>query len=142
MIDGFDFSELNNYEKRLSELALEQFPRESKSFLRKEGNKLKSITIKNAKLKVNKKTGNLFKGIARGKVYKYKEDEYAVRVYANRKAAHAHLLEYGHDVVKHNQESTGYKAREYKIFRDSEEEFKEKFYNDTKEFLYDIAEKL
>jgi len=96
-----DFSELTKFEEDLLSLAQElENGKQAKRFLRNSGNKLKRRTVKVAKTRVNKKTGNLFKGIKRGKPYKYYLDgSMAVRVYAGSPAFHAHLLDRGHRIV-------------------------------------------
>ena len=54
------------------------------------GNKLRSNVKKAYITRVRKKTGNLLKGISRGRPYLYQKDQFQVRV--KNKAPHAHLV--------------------------------------------------
>lgn len=153
MADGFDFKELEQYEKKLIDLATKKMPTECKKFVRAEGTKLKRITLRNAKASVKKDTGNYFKSIKRGKAYKYRgNDAWAVRVYSY--DPKAHLLEKGHRIVTRGK---GKKAKKhyttlnggvekgfvkgYKVFEKSEKSFQNTFYNDIEDFIDDVLAK-
>lgn len=138
----FDFSELSEFEEELLSLAQEfKNGREAKKFLRKSGTKLKNKTLKLAKARVKKKTGNLFKGIARGKPYKYEVDgSYAVRVYAGKPAYHAHLLEYGHRMVTKDGKEVGFVKGKH-FFEDAAEEYKPEYYNEVEDWIDDMLDK-
>ena len=89
-----DFHELTEFQKDVLKSANNRFPKQARNFMQRVGNALKSSIMAGYKAKTNRKTGNLRKGLKRGKSYKYNGNEWQVRVY--NKAPHAHLLEYGH----------------------------------------------
>jgi len=138
----FDFSELTDFEEELLSLAQEfKNGKEAKKFLKKSGTKLKNKTLKLAKARVNKKSGNLFKGIARGKPYKYPVDgSFAVRVYAGAPAYHAHLLEYGHRMVTKDGKEVGFVKGKH-FFEDAAKEYESEYYNDVDDWLDDMLDK-
>ncbi|MFW2490972.1 HK97 gp10 family phage protein [Clostridium chromiireducens] len=139
---GFDFKELAIYEKKLLEAATEKMPREARKFVNKEGTKLKRITVKTARAKVKKKTGNYLKSIKKGKPYIYKGNGgYSVRVYHSPKIApHAHLIEDGHRIVNHEGQEVGYKPG-LKVVDGSRREFESTFYQDIENFIDDMLGK-
>ena len=61
-MDGFTIDELEQLEKEVLKLA-KKYPNETKKFLQKQGNKLKSVVKKIAKAKVKTKTGNYMRGL-------------------------------------------------------------------------------
>jgi hypothetical protein len=84
------------------------FPKESKRVMSKVGNEAKKIVKAEIKNSVGTKTGNYLKSIKRGKVFLSDNGEWTVRVFPSYKIApHAHLIEYGHRLVK-NGEELGY----------------------------------
>ena len=89
-----DFHELTEFQKDVLKSANDRFPKQARNFMQRVGNALKSAIMAGYKAKTNRKTGNLRKGLKRGRSYKYNGNEWQVRVY--NKAPHAHLLEYGH----------------------------------------------
>ena len=99
----FDVSELEDFARQMGKNA-DKFRKQPKPFLRKEGNKLKTKTVRGAKV-LGKKTGNYLKSIKRGKVYEY-DGAQAVRVYST--APHAHLIEEGHRMVLHDGTEVGF----------------------------------
>ena len=101
-MSNIDTSELDGFAKTLLNYASSSMTKQSKKFLQKEGNKLKRRTLSKAKSLTNKKTGNYYKGIKRGKVYHYRDkNNNSVRVYGG--SPHAHLIEYGHRQVLNPQ---------------------------------------
>ncbi|MFD2752383.1 HK97 gp10 family phage protein [Virgibacillus siamensis] len=72
------------------------YPKQAKQMMARSGAKARTIVSRKARQLVKKKTGNYFKSIKRGKVWK-DDDGVKVRVYS--RAPHAHLLEYGHRIV-------------------------------------------
>lgn len=111
----------------------------AKSFLNKEGANLRRKTLSIAKTRVNKKTGNLFKGIRKGKVYKWKGTDMAIRVFGGKPAYHAHLLEYGHRVVYAD-------GREIKLpgkyfFRDGLKQYEGKYTENCGKFVDELMNK-
>lgn len=97
-VNGFDFTELDEFNTELVRLARVQFPKETKAFLRREANKVNRIARKGYKSETKKKTGNLLKGLTHGKPYIYNGDEYQIR--AKNTAPHAYLIEHGHGMIK------------------------------------------
>lgn len=140
-MSGWDFSELDDFDKELLSLA-QDFERgkHAKRFLRKSGTKLKKKTLKLAKLRVKKKTGNLFKGIKRGKPYKYYVDgSWAVRIYAGAPAYHAHLLNNGHRIVDKNKKEHGF-VKGYHFFEDAADDYEEEYYDDVQDFIDELLD--
>ena len=131
----FDFKELTDFEEELLSLAQEfKNGKEAKKFLRNSGNKLKRRTVKHAKSSVKKKTGNLFKGIKRGKVYKYAPTgAFAVRVYAGKPAYHAHLVDRGHRLVRNGKEIGFVRGKHF--FEKGAKEYESEFPKDVDKFL-------
>lgn len=137
----FDFKELTDFEEELLDLAKDlDNGKHAKRFLRSSGTKLKNRTVKVAKSRVKKKTGNLFKGIARGKPYKYYLDgSMAVRVYPKNPANHAHLLNDGHRIVDKNGKEHGF-AKGYHFFEGGADEYENEYYEDTQNFIDDLLD--
>jgi hypothetical protein len=139
--DIFDFKELDKYERKLLELASNKMPRETMKFIRKEGTQLRKVTVKNARAKVKKKTGNYFKSIKKGRAYIYQGNGgTSIRVYAStRIAPHAHLIEKGHRYIDKDGKENLKKG--YHVFENSEKEFEGQFYNDIENFIDDVIGK-
>lgn len=116
-------------EKDIIRLAVDVAPKESKAFMRKEGNKLKNKIKKKLKT-VNRKTGNLVNGkyLKRGKVYLYKpENSYETRIHF---APHTHLLEFGFNHVK-----SGRKIEGRHLVSDAQNEFASEYEKDAEKFV-------
>lgn len=97
-ISNIDTTDIDDFAKTLLKFASSEMQKESKKFLQKEGNTLRKKTLAKAKSLTNKKTGNYYAGIKRGKVYHYRDKtNNSVRVYGG--SPHAHLIEYGHRQV-------------------------------------------
>lgn len=137
--DGLDIKELTKFETDLMKFANDTMPKESKSFLRKTGTKLKRATLKKAKSKIKKGSGDYFKSIKRGKVYKYNGDELATRCYS--KDPKAHLLEKGHKQLTKDGEEVGW-VDGYHIFEESEKEFENTYYDESEKFVNQIIDKI
>ena len=90
---GFDLGNLNDLNEKLLNLAEQEFPKEAKKFIRRQGSKCETRLRNAYKTKVKKKTGNLIAGVSRGMPQQY-SGSYQIRVYNN--APHAHLIEHGH----------------------------------------------
>ena len=90
----FDFHELTEFQEDVLKSANNNFPKEARNFMQRAGNALAKAVRAGYKAKTGKKTGNLRRGVKRGRAYKWNRNEWQVRVY--NKAPHAHLLEYGH----------------------------------------------
>ena len=98
---------LSEFSQELIELGKEQFPKKTKNFMQKAGNKMKAVARteyrqdigKGGKERYSKRAGNnkrvdLIGSLSRGRAYIYNGDEYQVRV--KNSAPHAHLFEHGH----------------------------------------------
>jgi len=137
--DSFDFKELTDYEKKLIDMASNKMPRETMKFIRNQGTQLRKSTVKNARAKVKKKTGNYFKSIKKGRAYIYSGNGgNSIRIYSN--APHAHLIENGHRIVNKSGAEKGFKPGLH-IFEDSRKEFESQFYNDIENFIDDVIGK-
>ncbi len=96
----FDVHEMTKLSDDLLEAAKEKFPRKTKNFMGRAGNRMKSRARAAYKSDIkHSKTGNLVRDLSRGRPYIYGKDEFSVRV-ANR-APHAHLFEHGHVLWAH-----------------------------------------
>lgn len=123
------------------DMVTDLYPKDVEKFMRSEGNKLKRATVKRAKSMVRQHTGNLVKGIKRGDFYIYHATGAAsIRVYAGHPANHAHLLEYGHDIVKGGKVVGS--ARAYHIFKTAADDFEDRYETDTEKFVDKIFENL
>ena len=91
---SIDMHELTEFKARILKNANDQFPKQARNFMTRIGNAFAKQVKAGYDAKTKKKTGNLRRGVKRGKSYKYNGNEWQVRVY--NKAPHAHLLEYGH----------------------------------------------
>lgn len=110
----------------------------SAAFLKKESKKLRQKTLSLAKNRVNKKTGNLFKGIKSGKVYVWKGIDQAVRVYGGKPAFHLHLLEYGHRIIY--KDGREIKTAGKYFFRDAHKQYEDKFVKNCGKFVIELME--
>lgn len=112
--------------------------KELSKFLKKQGRKLKNKTISVAKSKVGTKTGNYINSIKDGKIYDF-EGNLSKRVYS--KAPHAHLIEYGHNIIGRNGSKHDFKDGEY-IFEEATEKFKDNFVEDAEKFINRLVDKI
>lgn len=109
--------------------ALERrLPNEMKKVLRKVGNAARKLVLAKAKMLVGKKTGNYYKSIKRGKVYYNRQGDLQVRIYSNKRAPHAHLIEDGHRIVGKDGSEHGYQPG-YHVFDKAGPEVESQFYN-------------
>ena len=137
---NIDTSQLDGFARELLNMANDKLPKESKKFLRKEGTKLKKKTLSKAKALTNKKTGNYYKGIKRGKVYHYRDKKNnSIRVYGG--SPHAHLIEYGHRQVSKNGVETGFVEGKH-VFEKAKNEFQSEYNKDCEQFLNEVVEEL
>jgi len=114
----------------------------SKAFLRKEGKKLTKKTLNTAKARVNKKTGNLFKGIKTGKVYKFggRDGALSIRAYGGSPSNHIHLLNSGHIIVDRAGNERGFKEGLH-FFDDAAKEFEGEYVEDCEVFIDKMLDK-
>lgn len=141
----FDFSDLSEFSKDCLNLAKEMYPKQVKKFLKDEGKKQTKLAKSMAKKAFKTKTGNYLKGFKTGKVYKYDGDD-CVRTYNS--MPHAHLLEFGHEIVprgKKGQSNKGGssigKAQGKEVLKETNEKFQETFYKDVEDFVGDFLDK-
>jgi len=148
----FDTKDIEDYLNDMG-LVAKNYPKEIKKFMQSEGTKLKNRTIKKVKSStLGKITGNYERGIKRGKYYKYRENGAdSIRVYSN--APHAHLIEYGHEIVhsgggkmkrekRKREYGTGKYTRAFHLFRRAAEEFESVYETDCEKFALKIVEPL
>lgn len=91
----FDLHELTKLSDDFLEAAKEKFPRKTKNFMGRAGNRMRTRARAAYKSDIkHSKTGNLVRGLSRGRPYIYNGEEFSVRVM--NKAPHAHLFEHGH----------------------------------------------
>lgn len=149
---GFDISELTRFTQHLMDLGQKQFPKETKIFLREEGNKLNKKTKDLAKVKVGikgkskvvkKANKRYLSGFKRGKVYLHEPTKsYAIRVYNYR--PHAHLIESGHIMLTKDKKPVS-RGKEFiegrSVLNDSSEKFKGEFINDVENFVDELLDK-
>lgn len=130
-LDDIGFSEL---EKQLLKFIKDTYPRESKKFLKKEANKLTKKTLAKAKTSVKEDTGNYFKSIKTGKVYKFNGD-LSCRTFSSNPVSH--LVEFGHRQVTKDGEEIGFVEGKH-VFEKASKDFEQEFYGDCKKFLDDM----
>lgn len=137
----FDAHELGEYSERLLRMAQSQFPRDTRNFMGRAGGKFSTKAKKNYRSMTKKKTGNLIKGVSKGRPYKYSSNEFSVRV--KNGAPHAHLLEHGHaewfhHTVRHNFASarpSGRYVKGYHVMGKSVREFEGEFPPMAEQFI-------
>ena len=125
----FDVSQLDDFAQGLQRTG-KSIQQRQKSLLRKEGTKLKTRTLREAR-KVPKKTGTYLKSIKRGKVYEYNGAQ-AIRTYSA--APHAHLIEAGHRMVTHDGQEVGF-VPGYHVFETARKAFEPTYQKDVEDFL-------
>ena len=111
---------------------------ETKKFVKKQAKILKKKTLEVAKKRVKKKTGYYYKSIKDGKSYEFK-GSFACRVYSG--APHAHLIEEGHRIVKGKNGTELGRVKGKFVFRDTANEFKEEFEENSQKMLEELFEK-
>lgn len=101
---GLEFEGLTEFQEDLLEMAQKTLPRESFKLMRKAGNRLTTHVRREARGAIDHAsgTGNYYRGFKRGKVFKDAEGKIVVR--AINSAPHAHLIEYGHRLVRGGRE--------------------------------------
>lgn len=143
MPDGFDLSELEQFEKDLLSLATEKVPKESKKFLKKEATKLTKVNKNTYKSKGIGETGITEKEILSkfkaGKVYKY-EGDLSCRAYNSHPLSH--LLNDGF-IHKGGKDKKGKETwiPGYKFMEDASNSFEKQYFEDTEEFIDELIEK-
>lgn len=96
----FDLKEFTTLSDDFLELAKDKFPRQTKAFMGRAGNRMRASARAAYREEIkHSKTGNLVKGLSRGRPYIYGSNEFSIRV--TNKAPHAHLYEHGHVLWRH-----------------------------------------
>lgn len=136
---GFDYHELTDFQKELIQMAKEDFPRETRKFIKREAGKLTRMAKSSAERELNSKTGDYIKGFKSGKIYKFAGD---LCCRAFNSSPHAHLIEYGHNMVGHkpNLKNVGFVAGKY-ILNKATNRFDKDFEGHLDKFLDDILDK-
>lgn len=137
MSDGFDISELTNFEKKLVNMVNDTMPKESRKFIKKEANKLNKHNKKTYQRKgIGEVTGNFKKGFKSGKAYKY-QGSWSARAYNN--SPHAHLLNDGYMWTPHKGQSGEERfIPGFHFMEEAANSFANGFYSDVDEFLKDL----
>ena len=134
MSDGFDISQLDNYTKKLISLANDAMPKESKKFIKGEGNKLnkKNKSVFNSK-GIGEESGDLKKSFKSGKVYKY-DGALSVRAYNG--SPHAHLLDKGW--IHKSSNGSEHFIPGFSFIKDAASEFEGTYNDDCEIFIFDL----
>lgn len=142
MVDGLDIDELTEFTNRLAGINDREVKKRVTNMLRTEGANLRKETIAVAKSKIKKKTGNYLKGVKRGKVYLYQGDTWSIRTYSTQ--PHAHLIEYGHDMVVGGKKGKGGEVKGYvtgkKIFQTAERRYEPEYFKAVDKMVDDILD--
>lgn len=134
----FDYSQLSDFNKEMIELATNTYPKEAKKFVSRAGNTFRSEMKANYKRWTKRKTGNLLKGVTRGRAYVYNGEDYQVRVY--NKAPHASLIERGHVLYVKGKPTDKYVKGRHVVGR-TILEFSGKFEQLADKFVDDLLER-
>ena len=126
-----------------AKMLVDLYPKEVKSFLRREGTKLKNRTVKVSRTAVKKHKGNYEKGIKRGKYYKFSETGAdSIRVYAGSPAYHAHLIEYGHRIVTRGKRDTGEIVEGKRVFNKAAADYESTYERNCEKFADKLMSEL
>ncbi|NEZ84451.1 HK97 gp10 family phage protein [Clostridium botulinum] len=134
-MNGFDTAQLDKYSKQLLNTAKNEYPKKTKTFLRKEVKKLNKKNKQTFASKgIGEYRGNLKKGFKTGKLYKYHGKELAIRAYNS--SPHAHLL---NDGWMHKAKDGSEKfIPGFHFIEDSTKAFNSEYYKDIDEFLNEL----
>ena len=148
----WNIEELDVFGDKLFELAQKQFPKETKQFLRKQGNELNKQVKKTAKKRVGKNgksqqekhtNKRYLTGFKHGRVYRHAaSNSYAVRVYNTR--PHAHLIEYGHVQLDKDKKPVKHGEKFVKgrfVLQDTGDAFAPEFETAAETFIDDMLDK-
>lgn len=135
MANGFDTTQLDKYSKSLLNTAKNEYPKKTKTFLRKEVKKLNKKNKQTFASKgIGEYRGNLKKGFRTGKLYKYQGKELAIRAYNS--SPHAHLL---NDGWMHKAKDGSEKfIPGFDFIGDSAKAFNSEYYEDIDNFLDEL----
>lgn len=134
----FDYSELSEFTADMLHVVNTTYPNEAKKFVARAGNAFRTEVKARYRANTRRKTGNLIRGVNRGRPYVYNGDSYQVRVY--NKAPHAHLIEHGH-VFYHRGKKTDKYVKGKHIVGETVKEFDSKFKQLADNFVDDLLER-
>lgn len=95
---GIEFEGLSEFQEDLLVMAQKTLPKETNKMMKKAGKKMTTYARRESRGAVDNLTGNYYKGFKTGKVFKDSEGKTVVR--AINSSPHAHLIEYGHNIVR------------------------------------------
>ena len=75
-IVALDFSQLSEFDKEMLELIETTYPKEAKKFVSRAGNAFRAEMKAGYKKHTIKRTGNLLRGVTRGRAYVYNGEDY------------------------------------------------------------------
>ena len=132
---SMDVSDWELWNKEVLYFVQNTMPKETKKFMRREAGRAATTARKKARSTVKKKTGNYFKSIKNSKAWRNSKGGYGAKVYAKKPlGAHAHLLEYGHNVVIKGKK-IGKKTKDFHIIQRGVKSFEGRFYTDCIAFV-------
>lgn len=136
-----DFSELSEFNASMLKMVEKDMPNEAKKLMQRAGNALRRDMRTAYKQKTKRKTGNLLRGLSRGRAYIYQGTEYQVRV--KNTAPHAHLIEYGHKAIGHapRKRFNGKYVKGRHIAGKAAKNFNSKFADMADKFVDDLLER-
>lgn len=144
-----DWSQLNDYTKTMLTELGDNLPKQYDSFLKSEARKINKNLKTIAESRITSRSGNYMSSLKVGKIYTY-DGTKSIRVYSGRPAYHAHLIEYGHLIVREKISGTEAKKTErrnqlaqagnkktkaYNIFKDARAQALETFESDVSKFI-------
>lgn len=137
--DGFRLEEINAFNSNVMAFAKENFPRETKKFMRRAAYKLEKHIKKAYAEEIGKhKDNKLIPATKRDKPYVYGKDEYSIRVKS--KAPHAHLIEHGHVLWIRGKKTNKY-VKGKNIVGKQAKQFKEEYDEMSYDFVDEILNK-
>lgn len=95
---SIEFEGLSEFQEDLLVMAQKTLPKETNKMMKKAGAKMTTYARRESREAVDNLTGNYYKGFKTGKVFKDSEGKTVVRTINS--SNHAHLIEFGHNVVR------------------------------------------
>lgn len=150
-VTGFEgLEELDGFTQSMLQLANNELPKESRKFIKKQANKLKTVTKNKAKdLGIIDQTGNYYNHFKSGKVYKY-HGALSCRVYNTAGAKNdrgvwiplAAILENGHLQTNKDRKCVGRGfIPGFHPFLRAYEDFISKYHDNCEQFVDDMINK-
>lgn len=137
-IVGLDYSQLDQFNQDMLEFVETTYPNEAKKFIARAGNAFRKEMRESYRKNTKKHTGNLLRGVNRGRAYVYNGDEFQVRVY--NKAPHAALIEHGHKLYVKGKPTDKY-VRGKHVVGSVVLRFNSKFVALVEDFVDDLLDK-